>query len=454
MTQDHPIQKLKNFFHLLQSVQANIRYGFPARKLKIIGVTGTDGKTTTTAMIYHILKQSGLKVGYISTIDAKIGDKNLDTGLHVTTPDPWVIPRYLREMHKAGMEYVVIESTSSGLEQNRLWGVRFDSATITNIKNDHLDYHGTWENYAESKFKLIEMIAGQGVGILNRDDDRSASWIKKRLGSSGRPEVDIVWYSKSDVSNLEESVGGIGFDYDKMHYNIPVIGEYNVENALAAINVTQKYLSPEKIASALRTFPVPKGRMQVVKNNPFSVIVDFAHTSSSLERALSAVNKIKSPGGRTICVFGCAGKRDKARRSMGEVSARLADVTVLTSEDPRDEKLGDINDEIFDYARKHKGKMIQRISDHKKYLGKAMQAESHEKQIDNLLAAGEKPFFAFDEDSINSRQDAIDFAIQIAKPDDIVFITGKAHEQSMAFGDTEYPWSDHEAVKRALDKSK
>ncbi|MBW7953676.1 UDP-N-acetylmuramyl peptide synthase, partial [Candidatus Dojkabacteria bacterium] len=181
MTQDHIIQKLKNRYHLLQSLIANLKHGFPARELKVIAVTGTDGKTTTTSMIYHVLKEAGLKVGYISTIEAKIADETLDTGLHVTTPDPWDVPYYLDKMRRKGITHVVLESTSSGLQQNRLFGIKFDAATITNIKTDHLDYHGTWENYAAAKYLVAKKLKEKGLLVLNGDDKKSAEWLKEKL---------------------------------------------------------------------------------------------------------------------------------------------------------------------------------------------------------------------------------------------------------------------------------
>src|SRR6185369_9500808 len=151
-TQNSPIQKIANIYHMFQSIKANYKYGFPFKELKIIGITGTDGKTTTTSMIYHIFKQNKLKAAYISTIKGEIGSEKIDTGLHVTTPEPWDVPKYLRMMVNKGIKYAILESTSQGLQQNRLWGIKFDAATITNIKSDHLDYHKTWENYARAKF--------------------------------------------------------------------------------------------------------------------------------------------------------------------------------------------------------------------------------------------------------------------------------------------------------------
>lgn len=452
MTQNNPLQQLKNLYHKLQAMQANFKYKFPGRKLKLIGVSGTDGKTTTTSMIYHILKTNGFKVGYISTIEARIGDEVLDTGLHVTTPDPWDVPKYLRMMLDKDVEYVVIEATSSGLQQNRLWGLKFDSATITNIKNDHLDYHGNWENYALAKFRLLEQLRSERLAVLNNDDTKAAYWIKQRLATTGivkSKQLSLNWYSKNEVSALAATVEGISYRYQGTVFKLPVIGSYNIENSLAAINITSRYLALSKIAKALQTFPVPKGRMEVIQKQPFTVIIDFAHTGHALEEALQAVLQLKRKEARLITVFGCAGKRDKGRRSMGEVSARLADITILTAEDPRNEKLRDVNSEIFSYAKPLGAEFITRVRNHRDY--QKLNLIKLNSQVEELLNKGVKPFISFDEDTIMSREDAISAAAKLAKPGDIVFITGKAHEQSLCFGETEYPWSDHDAVKRALN---
>ncbi|KXK27418.1 MAG: UDP-N-acetylmuramoyl-L-alanyl-D-glutamate--LD-lysine ligase [candidate division WS6 bacterium OLB20] len=233
---------------------------------------------------------------------------------------------------------------------------------------------------------------------------------------------------------------------------LPVIGDYNQENALAAIEVTSRYVTAEQIASALETLPVPKGRMEIVAKKPVTVIIDFAHTGHALEEALKAVNKIRGKQSRVITVFGCAGRRDRSRRSMGEVASRLADVLVLTAEDPRNEKLASINTEIATFAEANKGKIIQRFAKQADY--RAADIAALARNVKNSAEGGCVPVVCFDEDSVNSRLDAIDAAIGIAEPGDIVFVTGKAHEQSLCFGETEYPWSDHEAVAAVLDKQK
>lgn len=449
MSENSISQKLKNLVHKYQAKLAIRKYNNPQKDMVIIGVTGTDGKTTTTSMIAHVLKKCGFKVGYISTVQAEFGDKKIDTGFHVTTPDPWDVPKYLHMMKKEGIKFVVLESTSSGLQQNRLHGINFDSGIITNIRNDHLDYHVTWENYARAKFRLIQMIKDKGLAILNKDDEQSANWISK-MSSSIKHDIYVKWVSMGDLKNPRQSIDGIEFNYLDTDFNVPIIGEHNFLNTIQVINLCLRYTEIEKIQEALKSYSPPEGRMQVMKREPFSVIIDFAHTPAALESALDSIVKIQKNKGKIITVFGCAGKRDKGRRLMGEVSARLSDVTVLTAEDPRNEKLFKVNNEIISHAAQSKGKLIYRFSNNEDYSQVKFEALS--KSIDESIVLGDKPFIAFDEDSINSRRDAIDFAIKIAKKDDIVFITGKGHERSLAFGDKEieYDWSDQQVVREIL----
>ncbi|MCA9379680.1 UDP-N-acetylmuramoyl-L-alanyl-D-glutamate--2,6-diaminopimelate ligase [Candidatus Dojkabacteria bacterium] len=449
MQQSHPIQKAKNLLHLGQAIYANYKYDFPSKKLKILGVTGTDGKTTSTLMLYHILKEENLKVGYISTIGAKIGDQDLDTGLHVTTPDPWMVPKYLDQMVKEGVEYVVLESTSNGFQQNRLWGIEFDGGIITNIKSDHLDYHGTWENYAKAKFQLVKQIKNKGLIVLNKEDKNSFEWIKEQI-SSQRLDVNMKEVSASQTLNIKHSINGLTFVWQSLEFELHLIGKYNLENALGVIALASEIMPLDVISKHLKTFKAPKGRMEVIKTEPFSVIIDFAHTPNSLESALNSLKELKNSGTKIITVFGCAGMRDKERRKMGEVAARLSDVVILTAEDPRDEKLSNINNEILEYAKESKGQLVAKFNDSEDYEIKNL--EELKSDMRTTIEAGNTPFFAFDADDISSRKDAISLAIGIAEKGDIVYLTGKAHEESLAFGaeQVEYPWSEHDVVKESL----
>lgn len=396
------LRKFKNFYHLAQSYVAALIFNFPSKKLIVIGVTGTDGKSTTTNMIYHILKNCGQKVSMISSVNAQIGSHVYDTGFHVTTPSPWQMQKYLRKAADSGSVYFVLETTSHGLDQNRLANIHFKIAVITNITHEHLDYHKTWENYARTKARLFERV---DFSILNKDD-KSFEFLKKRA------EGKIITYSLQDSS--------ADFNLNSFPVTLNILGDYNYANALAAAASTSVLGCKKKtIQQALTKFKNLKGRMEEVDiGQDFTVFVDFAHTPNGLEQALKTLkSKIQHPKSKLIAVFGSAGLRDKIKRPlMGQIAAKYADVSVLTAEDPRTEKVEDICEEIANGLLENKKKE-------------------------------RKDFY-----KIYDRKKAITFAISLAKKGDIVATFGKAHEKSMCFGKTEHPWDEFAAVKSALQK--
>lgn len=395
-------QKAVNLFrHLPTAVLANVLYGFPSRKMTVIGVTGTDGKTTTVNMIYQILKAAGKKVSMVSTINAEIAGKSYDTGFHVTNPDPMMLQKFIQMAAKAGEEMLVLEVTSHGLDQYRAWGVKFDIGVVTNITHEHLDYHKTWENYFQAKSKLIKNVR---VAILNRAESHY-----NRLSALTPGKVVSFGHTKqADFNPL------------KFPFKLLLPGEYNILNALAASAVAVECGVDSKIIKqTLEHFASLEGRMNEVTNNRgIKIIVDFAHTPNALKEALQALKP--QTKGRLIAVFGSAGARDVEKRAlMGEVSAKYADLSVITAEDPRGE-LEKINAQILEGAQKSKG-----------VLG------------ENVFIEGE-------------RQKAIDLAInELAQKGDTVGIFGKGHEKSMNYdGKTEIAWSDHQAVAKSLAKKK
>jgi len=382
----------------LAFLAATIHY-FPARKLKVIGVTGTDGKTTTANLIYHILDLAGKKVAIISTVSAKIGNQEIDTGFHVTTPNPWLLQKLLHKMVNQKIEYVVLEVTSHGLDQYRLLGVPFEIGVLTNVTHEHLDYHKTYENYVAAKAKLLEAAK---IAIVNKDDE-SYKFLSSKF------KVQSSKFIAYGIKNEAD------FTPKKFKFKTNLPGEYNLYNCLAAIAATSQLGIPAQfIREGLSSFKGVIGRMEEInEGQDFKVFIDFAHTPNALEQVLKAIKSVKS---RVIVVFGCAGLRDKEKRpKMGEIACRLADLAVLTAEDPRTEDVNEIIDQIAKGCLKAggiEGKNFYKIPD---------------------------------------RQEAINFAIQkLAKKGDIIVICGKGHEKSMCFGRTEYPWSEHKAVRKAL----
>jgi UDP-N-acetylmuramoyl-L-alanyl-D-glutamate--2,6-diaminopimelate ligase len=400
-------------------------YNFPARSMTVIGITGTDGKTTTANLIYQILMQAGLWAGMVSTVNAVIGAEVLDTGFHVTTPEAPDVQRYLSRMVAAGLTHVVLEATSHGLAQGRVTACEFDIGVVTNITHEHLDYHGSYNAYRAAKAILFKELSvthikpggNPRLAVLNREDqsyDYLHAATEVRQVSYGLPGADVY---AEDVHHAPDGLHftAVGPNFrTAVHSNL--VGAFNVSNILAAISATVVGLNidPEVAAQGVAALAAIPGRMESIQvGQDFLALVDFAHTPNALQNALQAARGMT--GGRVIAVFGSAGLRDRMkRRLMAEVSHDLADITFLTAEDPRTESLDAILEEMV-AAIRAKG---------------AVEGES---------------FFR-----IRDRGEAILQAVHIARPGDIVIACGKGHEQSMCFGETEYPWDDRTAMRAAL----
>jgi UDP-N-acetylmuramoyl-L-alanyl-D-glutamate--2,6-diaminopimelate ligase len=399
------IYQAKRYYHffktgLLKGLTAEIKYRFPARKLKIITITGTDGKTTSCTLLYHVLRQAGKKVALISTVGALIDDEMIDTGFHVTSPEPDQVHKFLKQMVDRGIEYVVLEVTSHGAYQYRTWGIHPLIAGITNITHEHLDYHLNYENYVEAK----SLALNAAPTIVLNVDDQSYSKLRKLINHR---QHHVLTYSQEDK---------IYYQVDKAIKD-RFSEEYNRLNARLVYTIAQELkLTNQEFIAAVASFQYVTGRMQFLDlPTPYKIVIDFAHTPNALESALVALRKTLNEQrgqGRLIAIFGCAGLRDRTKRPlMGEIGARLADLAVFTAEDPRTE-------DIWSIIRQMKENL-----DH-----------NHHKVI-----------------SIADRKAAIEFVLtKIAQKNDIIGIFGKGHEQSLCYGTIEYPYSDEAAVKEVL----
>lgn len=400
-------QKIKNIYHLVQAIVANIIYGFPAKKATVIGVTGTDGKTTTTSIIYHILKESGKKVSMITSVGAYIDDAVYDIGFHVTTPSPFGLQKYLKRAVDAGAKYIVLETTSHALDQNRVWGIPYAVAVLTNITHEHLDYHKTYSTYAKTKFILFSHAP---ICVLNMDDESYRLFL---------PKLEDKKISTFSLLNPHA-------DFTKHSYPFftHLLGSFNTMNCLAAVAATKALGLPDSgIRKALKTFKAPAGRQEVVYDRDFRVMIDFAHTPNAFAKILPEMKKITK--GRVIHVFGSAGKRDPTKRpSMGKESSRFADIIILTAEDPRNEKINYINGDIKKGIRGFVSGDFQ----------KSVSVKNH-------------TIF-----EIPDRKTAITFAISVAQKGDTVILTGKSHEKSMNLGHGEEPWDEFGVVMNALQE--
>jgi len=417
-----PYVRVKNAGQILGLLSA-AWHDFPARKMAIIGVTGTDGKTTTCLLLHSIFQHdSAIKAGYISTISADFGDETAPTGLHVTTPGAPRVQAFLAKMVEAGLTHCILEMTSHGLAQGRLNGVDIDVAVLTNVMHEHLDYHGSWEEYRAAKAIMFHLLnrsfhkPGLPKRAVINADDRSADAIAAIV--AGR----VMTYgigNQADfrASEIERASSRTAFQVANQSVATRLPGDFNISNALAAISAARALgVNWDAIRAGIAAVDLIPGRMERIdEGQDFIAMVDFAHTPNALKRALEAGRGILKPGKRLIAVFGSAGLRDvKKRRLMAETSAQLADMTVLTAEDPRTESLDDILAMMAEGCR----------------AGGGVEGETFIRAPD--------------------RGEAIYAACQMAKPGDLIMACGKGHEQSMCFGRTEHPWDDREALRSAL----
>jgi UDP-N-acetylmuramoyl-L-alanyl-D-glutamate--2,6-diaminopimelate ligase len=403
-------------------------YGHPSARMEVIGVTGTDGKTTTTALIEAILAAAGRRTGLMSTVDFKIGELREQNNSRFTTLEAPEVQATLARMVEAGVECAVVETTSSGLALHRVEGVEYDVAVFTNITSEHLEVHGTLENYRRAKAMLFERVdpkrlkdlsfAAPKACVLNADDP-SFAYFK---GFCSAPVLSYAIDVGADVraGDVELRADGTRFavtfpEGKTFEVRTPLVARFNVANCLAALAVGYLHgIAPETMQRALAQFGGVSGRMERVDcGQPFTVVVDYAHTADSLAKVLQVLRPVTS--GRLIAVFGSAGDRDRVKRPvMGAAAARLADFSVITDEDPREEDAASILREIAAGAE-------------------AEGAREHERF-----------------ECIVDRRRGIEAAFRLAERGDTVLLAGKGHEQSIIIGKAKLPWDDRVVARETL----
>lgn len=405
-------------------------YGYPALDLFTIGVTGTKGKSTTTDLISQVLDRCGYQTGMISTVDFKIGKRRWANTTRQSTPEAPDVQALLAEMVAEGCDTAVIEATSHALSArwNRLEGCLFDMAVFLNLGHEHLDYHGTFEQYRADKARLFELLAdrtpdgrrkGDGWAIVNADDPnhevflRAAPATARRLRFGIETTADVRAYDV--VSGVTGSQATVDTPWGRVRLHLPLPGRFNLANALAALSAAGcRGVPVEQAAAALAEARGPRGRMEAVRmGQPFDVIVDYAHNPESFEQVFSMLRPVVK--GRIIVVFGSAGERDVAKRALqGEIAGRYCDTLILTDEDPRGEDPLAIISQIavgVERAGRRAGQDYQIIPD---------------------------------------RAEAIATAIGLAQPGDLVLLLGKGHEGSIIYADHSRPWDEIDEARRAL----
>ena len=427
-------QETKNKFHKLQAKWANFNAGNPGQRIKVIGVTGTKGKTSVCEMISSILDAAGIKNAMETTIATKIGDEytpHKTKARWVTTPPASVMQKFLKKAVDERCEYAVIEVTSQAIDQNRIWGIPFSILIYTNLSHDHLEYHKTRENYLNAKLKVFKDNP-EAKFIINVDDPNWNKFFdlpaKDKMVFSIKKPVEHGVTARKILQSRDKITFNAIFDPYQMTINLNIPGLFNVSNALAAFCTGLALdINPEKIKAGLENVDLISGRMEsikVVKNQDFTVIVDYAHNPDSLKNVYETVREgMKNTGGNLIAVLGATGHRDKTKRPiMGAIAGHYADLVIFTDEDPYDEDPNEIIEQISNgihqgAKKKHQWRL------HRNYW------------------------------KVLDREQAIAKAIREAQKGDVVLITGKGAEEVMAVEENKFiPFSDRKIARQELSK--
>lgn len=414
--------RIEPYGHMAEAILFNIVNGFPARGLKVIGVTGTNGKTTTSFMIHNMLERAGYSVGLLTTVGYGMGRNIQPQVEHMTTmPAPQLLKR-IKRLKKQGAKWLVLEVTSHGLGQNRVWGIPFDVVVMTNVTHEHLEYHGTFERYRDAKRKMFQMAdtnrGGKRVGIINADDP-SAEFFAQDVANPltyGLKKGDVM--AKNVKTTSAGSTYTVSLDGQELNISCALPGSFNVYNSLAAVSVGRALgLSGYQIEQGIATLAGVEGRMySVVEGQDFEVIVDYAHTPDSFEKLFKDIKPVTK--GKLIVMFGSAGRRDTAKRAVqGELAGKYADVVVATEEDDRDEDGMEILRQIAAGVEK-----------------------SGKKQGTDLFL-------------VHDRTEAIRFALGKAKKGDTVLLLGKGHEKNIERAHGFDAWDEVAIARDAIKNS-
>jgi UDP-N-acetylmuramoyl-L-alanyl-D-glutamate--2,6-diaminopimelate ligase len=386
-------------------------YDNPSHKLKLVGITGTNGKTTTVTLLYRLFEALGYKAGLISTVIYKVHDRDYDS-TH-TTPDALTINKLLAEMVDTGCEYAFMEVSSHSLVQNRTAGLQFAGAIFSNITHDHLDYHGTFENYLKAKMILFDSLSADAFALTNIDDKNGKIIVQNCKANVKTYAMKTM--ADFNVKIIESHFDGMHLQIDGLDFHTPFIGQFNAYNLLA-VYATAVLLGVDKMEvltklSSLRDVP---GRFQTIHSkNGITAIVDYAHTPDALNNVLDTINQLRNSGQKLITVVGAGGNRDKTKRPiMARICAEKSDRVIITSDNPRFEEPEDIiNDMLKGLENSHNNKAL----------------------------------------TIVDRREAIKTAVMLAQPGDIILIAGKGHETYQDIKGVKHHFDDREEVKKIFE---
>lgn len=385
-------------------------YGHPSRQLTIVGVTGTNGKTTVATLLYRLFTGLGHFCGLLSTVENRIGDKVEPAGY--TTPDAVSVQEALARMVQAGCTHVFMEVSSHALDQNRVYGIEWDGAIFTNLTHDHLDYHGDFASYIHAKKKFFDGLSAQAFALLNADDRHAEVMVQNTVAKVSNYSLTKMTDFRARV--MENRIDGLHLEMNGTPLHVRLVGKFNAYNLLAiygaAILLGEER---ERVLTGLSNLQPAEGRFDLVTGSKqVFAVVDYAHTPDALHNVLSTLTHVRTTGSRILCVVGCGGDRDRTKRpAMARIASTLADQCILTSDNPRTENPEAILDEMWSGIPADRQDDVLRITD---------------------------------------RKEAIRTAVRLARPGDILLVAGKGHEKYQEINGHRFPFDDKKVLAEAL----
>jgi UDP-N-acetylmuramoyl-L-alanyl-D-glutamate--2,6-diaminopimelate ligase len=440
-------------YHFLLALLGAVLYGFPSKKIKVIGVTGTNGKTTTVEMASKILEEARYKIALLNSIRFKVGEKEEPNMLKMTMPGRFKLQKFLRQAVNTGCQYVVLEVTSEGIKQHRHKFIDFETAVFTNLAPEHIESHGGFEKYREAKGKLFQ--ASKKIHIINLDDENAEYFLRfpanKKIDYSLKTITPTEQYHRLVCGTIISDSYPLVFSVDGINFKLNLLGEFNVYNALAAICVgISQGINLETCKRALEKIEGIPGRMELVISEPFKVFIDYAFTPNALRKVYEILRNSKwgpaegwEGGGRVgvqitnsrmICVLGaCGGGRDKWKRPiLGEIASKYCDEVIVTNEDPYDENPMEIINQVVSGAEKISLNQFTPLDN-----SVSNGASQHKSAVYKIL----------------DRREAIKKSLELAKPNDVIIITGKGCEPWICLAKgKKIPWDDREVTREEFKK--
>ncbi|MDQ6984797.1 MAG: Mur ligase family protein [Candidatus Dojkabacteria bacterium] len=419
-------------------------------ELKVIGISGTRGKTIVAHILYDLLYSSGIRVSLLSTNGIVINGVSQNDAANSYNINKKTLKNFFRDSNKEECQYAIVEISSQKIKDGTFNGVELSHAILTNIHEDSLEIHGTLNEYIHTKIEFVKLIKDGGALIVDSSDKNSKSIIRENKDKIEN-NIYVINANRSIIAREEHFIDGTRFYIDELGEVITRLsGDFNIGNIILAVMLARFLTNPKTLIPSLRKAEPILGRLHLYRKTPANIFVDYAKKPGTLKASLEHLTKVKSPKSRIISVFGASGDKDKLGRESGNVLKDLSDYVILTSQDPNFEDVSKINSEIHTSSGDYGSVLIERIGSEQEY--ELIKYDNLANKIERVYLTGDVPFIAFDENAYTSRLNAIDLALKISRPGDIIYITGKGHEKSSIYNNIEYEWSDYEAINLLLSQ--